>query len=256
MRADHDVVIVGGGPAGLSTALFLAHLRPALCERLVVLEKAHYPREKICGGALGARAENALAQIGVEVDVPGALVSRMSVSLAAGDFLSQPCRVGRIVRRVEFDQRLAQIAKQRGIRLLEGVKVEEVTPDSSGVTLATSAGELRARVVIGADGVGSVVRKLVTAEPGTWRAQALEVDTEPTVHDLPRDILHFDRADPGFNGYAWDFPTVVDGQQLMCRGVYHLRLPGESTGHVDLNQRLSQRLARVGLDLSKCKKKR
>jgi flavin-dependent dehydrogenase len=256
VQVDHDVVIVGGGPSGLSTALFLSHLRPELRKRLVVLEKAHYPREKFCGGALGARGDRALEEIGVKVDVPGAEVSRMSVALVPGSFISQPCRVGRVVRRIEFDNRLAEIAKERGIRIEEGVKVNEILPDEGGVTLKTSAGDLRTRVVIGADGVGSVVRKVLSEEPGTWRAQVLEVDTEPTVHDLTRDIIHFDLADPNFNGYEWDFPTVVKGEQLVCRGVYHLLMPGETAGHVDLAERLSRRLANVGLDLSKCKKKR
>jgi flavin-dependent dehydrogenase len=256
VQVDHDVVIVGGGPSGLSTALFLSHLRPELRKRLVVLEKAHYPREKFCGGALGARGDRVLEEIGVNVDVPGAEVSRMSVALVPGSFISQPCRVGRVVRRIEFDNRLAEIAKERGIRIEEGVKVNEILPDEGGVTLKTSAGDLRTRVVIGADGVGSVVRKVLSEEPGTWRAQVLEVDTEPTVHDMTRDIIHFDLADPSFNGYEWDFPTVVKGEQLVCRGVYHLLMPGETAGDVDLAERLSRRLANVGLDLSKCKKKR
>jgi menaquinone-9 beta-reductase len=256
MQSDVDVVIVGGGPAGLSTALFLTHLRPALRDRLVVLEKAHYPREKFCGGALGARGEAALAEIGVHVDVPGAVVSRMSVALVPGSFISKPGRVGRVVRRIEFDNRLAQIAKERGIRIIEGAKVNEIVPDERGVTLQTSVGELRARVVVGADGVGSVVRKLLNPDQATWRAQVLEVDTEPTVRDKARDTIHFDLADANFNGYEWDFPTLVNGQELICRGVYHLLMPGESSGEVDLAERLGRRLENVGLDLAQCKKKR
>jgi flavin-dependent dehydrogenase len=104
--------------------------------------------------------------------------------------------------------------------------------------------------------VASVVRKLLTSDQATWRAQVLEVDTEPTAHDMTRDIIHFDLADPNFNGYEWDFPTVVNGQELICRGVYHLLMPGESSGDVDLQERLARRLRNVGLDLAKCKKKR
>ena len=47
---DTDLVIIGGGPAGLSTALHLQHLAPRLAERTVVLEAERYPREKICAG--------------------------------------------------------------------------------------------------------------------------------------------------------------------------------------------------------------
>ena len=52
-----DLVIVGGGPAGLSTALFVSALAPRIGLRTLVLEKATYPREKICAGAIGDRAE-------------------------------------------------------------------------------------------------------------------------------------------------------------------------------------------------------
>ena len=48
-----DVVIVGGGPAGVSTALHLLQLDPGWAGRMVVLEKAAHPREKLCGGGMG-----------------------------------------------------------------------------------------------------------------------------------------------------------------------------------------------------------
>jgi flavin-dependent dehydrogenase len=48
----HDLAIVGGGPAGISTAL--RPRRPPHL-RIVVLEKARYPRDKICAGGIGAR---------------------------------------------------------------------------------------------------------------------------------------------------------------------------------------------------------
>jgi flavin-dependent dehydrogenase len=256
MRAEHDVVIVGGGPAGLASALHLCQLRPALRARLLVLEKAHYPRDKFCGGALARRAERALAQIGVEVDVPGVPFSRMSVRLVSGGVLTQPRRLGRVIRRIEFDRRLAEIARARGIHIAEGVTVAGLHVDAAGVTLATSQGEIRSRVVIGADGVGSVVRKALGAKQATWRAQVLELDTEPCATDRPRDVVHFDISDPEFSGYVWDFPTLVDGEPLVCRGVYHLLLPGQSAGKDEIEARLARHLTRLGLDPGAYRKKR
>lgn len=256
MRPDHDIVIVGGGPAGIATALFLAHARPSIAKRLVVLEKEQYPREKYCAGGLGGRAEMALARIGVSVDVPSAPVSGISLALPDATLVARDRHIGRVVRRIEFDAELAAVAKRRGIRVVEGAKVGAIEVDPDGVSLRTSVGDLRTRIVVGADGVGSVVRKSLGLGVGTWRAQVLEVDTDETDRDTPRDLLHFDVLDQDFTGYEWDFPTIVRGQPLVCRGVYHLILPGERGTDVDLNQRMARRLERFGLDLARCKKKR
>jgi 2-polyprenyl-6-methoxyphenol hydroxylase-like FAD-dependent oxidoreductase len=59
-----DILILGGGPAGLSTALHLHRFAPELASRLLVLEKAHYPRHKLCGGALTIDAEVILQRLG------------------------------------------------------------------------------------------------------------------------------------------------------------------------------------------------
>ena len=66
-----DILILGGGPAGLSTALHLAQLAPRLVPRILVLEKAHYPRHKLCAGALVSDAEVILEGLGLDVsEVP------------------------------------------------------------------------------------------------------------------------------------------------------------------------------------------
>jgi flavin-dependent dehydrogenase len=111
-------------------------------------------------------------------------------------------------------------------------------------------------VVVGADGVGSVVRKALGMKQGTWRAQVLELDTEPCARDHARDVVHFDISDPQFTGYIWAFPTLVRGEPLVCRGVYHLLLPGQSAGHENIEARLGRQLATLGLDIDAYPKKR
>src|SRR5258706_11033367 len=105
-------VIVGGGPAGISTALFLAHHAPALADRMVVLEKERYPREKFCAGAIGARADTLLASIGVTVDVPSAPIGGLRCVAQGRSVLARLPAAGRVVRRIEFDHALAEAARR------------------------------------------------------------------------------------------------------------------------------------------------
>ena len=66
-----DILIIGGGPSGVSTALHLARIAPQLIERILILEKAHYPRHKLCAGGLTADAEVILERLGLDVsEVP------------------------------------------------------------------------------------------------------------------------------------------------------------------------------------------
>ncbi len=220
------LAIVGAGPAGLSTALFLASLDPALGRRLVVLEKARFPRDKICAGAIGLRGDAALARIGVTVDVPSAPIRGIGVTTSTRRVVTYGSGTsGRVVRRLEFDAELARVARTRGIAILEGCAVRHVERTPSGpLELSLASGEvLRAEVVVGADGVGGVVRRDLGFDRGDIVAQVVELDTTFGPRDTPDDVIHFDLSDRALRGYGWDFPTPLGGGIQVCRGVYALR---------------------------------
>jgi menaquinone-9 beta-reductase len=251
-----DVAIVGAGPAGATTALALAHAAPELAARVVLLEKARFPRDKPCAGALGGRGDRLLRSIGVTVDVPSVWVDGISLRSKAGESRARrPSAIGRVVRRLEFDHALARAAEGRGAALRDGTPVDDVEEVEGGVILRTEAGPLLARAVVGCDGVGSVVRRALGGTHGGARAQVIEVDTEPLPGDRDRALLHFDASDAALDGYAWDFPTVVAGRPLVCRGVYRVVAPPRGDPP-ELATVLADRVRSLGIDPAACRNKR
>ena len=245
---DADVVIVGGGPAGAATALFCAHHRPGWARRILLIDKARFPRDKICAGAIGRRADRALETIGVEVDVPSVAIRGLSVATGVGSLaVRERETIGRVVRRRAFDAALLDRAREAGIVVRDGVELTDLRRRATGVRLTTSAGELTAEAVVGADGVGSRVRRALGLGRGPYHAQAIEVDTPLRPGDPPLDDLHFNLIDDSYPGYAWDFPTLVDGRVMMCRGVYQLTRGAGPVG-ADVGALLNARLVRQGLD--------
>jgi menaquinone-9 beta-reductase len=238
-----DVAVVGGGPSGISTALHLQAAAPGA--RIVVLEKERYPRDKICAGGIGARAFRLLENIAVEVACPHVALDAVAVRVAGETVVVREPGLGAVVRRIEFDHAFAQRAIERGITVRDGCAVGAIEVGERGVTLATDQATLHARCVVGADGVGGVVRRHAGFARGALRAQVVELDTEDAPGDLPRDTIVFDFEARELRGYAWDFPTLVADRPMVCRGVYALGVAA------DPRARLTAYLAARGLDIAR-----
>jgi len=170
--SDADVIVVGGGPAGSSTAFALARAGA----RVLVIDRERFPRDKPCAEYLSPQASRVLNDMGVLSDIEarapshlaGMVVRAPSGKQLRGDFVAGHGYRGfrdrgLAIRRRVLDEMLLQAARNAGARVMEGVRVTDVRRSDggrvSGVVAVGSDGarELTAPLVIGADGLRSVV---------------------------------------------------------------------------------------------------
>src|SRR6185369_844364 len=102
----YAIIIVGGGPAGAATALYLTRRDPALAGRIALLEKARHPRPKVCAGGLIPHTLACLDELGVGLPVPHVMVDRARVEVPGRRVEVEGRRFCAVVRRAEFDAAL------------------------------------------------------------------------------------------------------------------------------------------------------
>jgi flavin-dependent dehydrogenase len=249
---DHDVAIVGGGPAGSSTALHLVRAHGIRADRLLVLDKARFPRDKPCAGAVSQLGVDTLHALGLRVDVPFVPMAGVRV-LFRGALGETPCAMGIVIRRTEFDARLVAEARNAGVVIRDGESLTTLDRIPGGFRLGTGAGSVTSRLVAACDGAGSTTRKLLGLREPERKGHLYVLDTLPLPADdgPSRGLIDFDLSvlDDGLQGYTWDFPTLIDGARHVSRGIYHANL--EPGGEVKAS--LARALARRGIDIATVK---
>jgi geranylgeranyl reductase family protein len=197
-----DVLVVGAGPSGSSAATHLARGGA----RVLLADKARFPRDKPCGGGLTGRA---LKRIPVDPSpVVERDVDRFELRLRYGSRFARTHTepLIRMTQRRRLDAFLAENAAAAGAEFRDRARVEVTELDETGVTARVGAETVRADVLVGADGANGVVARAAGVGDGIVRGVALvgNVPLDALGGDLERTAVIELAVLPG--GYGWVFP--------------------------------------------------
>ena len=241
-----DVIVVGAGPSGATTAFYLAQAGLDV----LLLEKSTFPREKVCGDGLTPRAVKTLVSMGISVSEQDGWVRNKGLRvIGAGKRLELPWPeldsypgYGLVRTRLDLDETLARRAQKAGARLFEGVTVagpvlDERTGRITGVVAKGADGgedrTYRARIVVAADGNSSRLSVAMGLRKRDDRPLGVAVRTYFTSprHDDDYleswlDLWDGDRLLPG---YGWIF-GMGDGTSNVGLGLLNT---SAAFGHTD-----------------------
>ena len=254
-----DVLIVGSGPSGMSTALHLVKRDPSWAQRLVVVDKAVHPREKLCGGGVTHLGTDVLARLGLSFEPQHVRVREVKLVYEDKSYSVLGNPAFRVTRRDQFDHWLVQVGEERGITVRQGEGVTDIAMQDDYVEVTTEKAVFHAKVVVGADGSRSFVRQRLKWDDDSRVARLLEVLTpeEPQRRVEFKEgvaIFDFTPMKEHLQGYYWDFPSYVDGEAHMNRGVFDSRARPEKE-RADLKGVLEGSMAERQRDLGAYKLK-
>ena len=225
---DCDVIIVGGGPAGISTWLHLHKYDPQLASRTLVIEKEVFPRDKLCAGGLGAWSAAVLDHLEVELDISSLFISDIEYRFGKEIYHSHP-KCFRIIQRMDFDHALVKTAMNRGLQLCEDETLIDISRDQNGLVVKTNRRKYCVQTLVGADGSLSLVRRKIVPPQKLRLAPTIQIfaTVDPqydTEFDEKKIIMDFTPLNEGLQGYVWHFPGQRYGVPSIAHGIVDFRI--------------------------------
>jgi geranylgeranyl reductase family protein len=212
----YDVIVAGGGPCGATTAFYAA--KAGL--KVAIIDRSSFPRDKACGGLITSRVFHELPELRPYIE-PVIECSSNDVKLHSPSLkhridyefpLGKPWNI----RREIFDNALLEAARDAGADVLTETRVTGYQ-FNGGVKVATSRGDLRSKMVVGATGPNDILAGKVcqTRNLKPWNNQEMGIALmwEPVVGKKFIDsafgnnrslLVHFKPG--GVEGFGWVFP--------------------------------------------------
>ena len=221
----YDVVIVGGGPSGTSTGIAYKTLNPEL--RVAIVDMQTFPRDKSCGDAIGPGVVSALKRFQLD-DILYDQQPVISTSLSGtgeveiNNYIpkvkNKNDSIVYVIPRKELDYKLLVKALGLGVVDFTGYRFSgmQLTPNGYSIELLKNEEliKINSKLVVGADGANSRVRKSLGIKPNDDKNKAIAIRA---YIDSPNFVSYFDERSLFFEinlsaerGYAWAFPSNKD----------------------------------------------
>lgn len=213
---EREVVIVGAGPAGATAAMALAELG----HDVLMIDRQAFPRDKACGDGIPSGAFEIMYDFGMREKVEQAgfyPIERLRIVSPRGHIFEAPLGVGpkygarsHVVPRIQFDALLQEHAISMGAEFcqarVEGPLMENGRVSGVQVRVNGSVKDIRAKIVLAADGVTSTIARAVRPDEhqDLHRAVALRAYIDD-IETLPHQV-EFHLYEGILPGYAWIFP--------------------------------------------------
>jgi menaquinone-9 beta-reductase len=233
----YDILIAGAGPSGLSTALNLADSSLSVA----LIDKDSFPREKICGDALSGSVMNVMKRFPDNIyqdflDFPKKTSSN-GIRFIAPDqnFVDVPFSLenipgnnvsGFICKRIDFDNfLLEQVLKYKNISVFQNFRITKAQIENEVATLSNGNEEIKGKMVVGADGLNSIIGSSLTSNKLDHLHYSVSVrayfKNVRYLHPLGYIELHFYKE--LLPGYLWIFP-MQNGEANVGLGMMFNRM--------------------------------
>jgi flavin-dependent dehydrogenase len=146
----YDVAVIGGGLGGLTLAIQQADAGRSV----LLLEKRKYPFHKVCGEYISLESKGFLERLGLDLDsMDLPLIKRLNVSSPKGDLLSHELDLGGFgISRFLLDSKLAELAKAKGVELIDDCTVNNVSFSKELFTIETNDKIYNSEICVGSWG--------------------------------------------------------------------------------------------------------